>query len=330
MSGRLAGTKRWWRSLAMILLALATPWTALAAETWPARSIRLVVPFPAGGGIDSLARLIGTKLADAVGQPVVVENYPGAAGNRGNEIVAKAAPDGYTLLLAANSMTINPALPAVRAPDPLRAFAPVTKLVTIPVVIAVTPSFAARSLQELLALARQAPRRLAYANQGVGTTSHMAATLLSLRAGVEFLQVPYSGPGTVVKDVISGEIPIVFSATGTVTPFVKSGQLRALAVTGGRRSSALPDVPTVAESGFPGFEVTSWYGVLAPAGTAPEIVGRVHDELARILAQPDVREKLAAQGMLPVGNTPAQFAGEIAADVERWGRVVRETRIGIE
>jgi tripartite-type tricarboxylate transporter receptor subunit TctC len=320
---------RWW-TLAAGLLVIASQGIDVLAETWPSRTTRLIVPFPAGGGIDALARLLAARLSDAVGQPVVVENHPGAAGNRGSELVAKAAPDGYTLIVGANSMTINPALPGTRAPDPLRAFMPVTKLVTIPVVVAVTPSFEARTLEELLALARKAPRRLAYANQGIGTTSHMAATLLALRAGVEFLQIPYNGPGSVVKDVITGEIPIVFSSTGTTAPFVRSGQLRALAVTGSRRSSALPDVPTVAESGFPGFEVSSWYGVLAPAGTPPEIVGRLHGELVRILALPDVREMLARQGMYPIGNTPAQFAAEISADVERWSRVVREARIGVD
>jgi tripartite-type tricarboxylate transporter receptor subunit TctC len=315
---------------AACLLCIATHPASARADAYPSRAIRFVVPFPAGGGIDALARLVGARLGDALGQAVVVENHPGATGNRGNELVAKAAPDGYTLVVAANSMTVNPSMPGMRAPDPATAFAPVTKLVTIPIVVAVAPSFAARSLDELLALARASPRRLAYANQGIGSTSHLAAVLLSLRAGVELLQIPYSGLGLVVKDVLTGEIPIVFSSTGTVTPFVRSGQLRALAVTGSRRSSALPDVPTVAESGFPGFEVTSWYGVLAPAGTPPEIVLRLRDELTRVLAQADVRESLARLGMQPVGNTPAQFAAEIGADVARWARVVREARIGVE
>ena len=217
----------------------------------------------------------------------------------------------------------------MQAPDPVAAFAPVSKLVTIPVVVAVTPSFAAQSLQELLALARKAPRALAYANQGIGTTSHMAAALLSQRAGVEFLQIPYSGPGSVVRDVVTGEIPIVFSATGTVTPFVRSGQLRALAVTSSRRNSALPDVPTVAESGFPGFEVDILYGVLAPAGTPPEIVGRLHDELVGILAQPDVRDALDRLGMTAAGQHAGAVRRRARADVERWARVVRDAGIGV-
>jgi len=316
-------------ALATCLLVIATHTAAAFAQAYPARAIRLVVPFPAGGGIDALARLVGAPLGEAIGQPVVIENHPGATGNLGNELVAKAAPDGYTLVVAANSVTINPSMPGMRAPDPAAAFAPVTKLVTIPIVVAVAPSFAARSLPELLALARKSPGKLAYANQGIGSTSHMAAALLSLRANVELLQVPYSGLGTVIRDVITGEIPIVFSSTGTVTPFVRNGQLRALAVTGARRSSALPDVPTVAESGFPGFDVSSWYGVLAPAGTPPEIVDRLHAEIARVLARPEVRDSLAQLGMQPVGNTPAQFAAEISADVERWARVVRDARIGV-
>lgn len=314
-------------ALAAGLLVVAAPVADGLAATYPVRTIRLIVPFPAAGGIDSLARVVGAKLSEAVGQPVAIENRPGAAGNVGTELAARASADGYTLVVAANSATINPSMPGARAPDPLRSFAPVTKLVTIPIVVVVTPSLPVRSLPELLALARSEPRKLAYSNHGIGTTSHMAATLLSLRAGVEFLHIPYNGPGNVVKDVITGEIPVAFSSTGTVGPFVRSGQLRALAVTGGRRSSALPDVPTVAESGFPGFEVNSWYGVLAPAGTPPEIIERLHFELVRILELPDVRERLAGMGMEPVGNTPSQFAAELSADVERWAKVVREAGI---
>ncbi len=320
----------WRRALAAVLLAAAIQSPAAAAETWPSRPIRIVIPFQAGGSSDAMTRLVAAKLAEAVGQPVVVENQPGASGNRGTEYVTKAAPDGYTLVMGANSMTINPAIPGMRAPDPVRELAPVTKLVTIPDVIAVAPSVEARTLQELLALARKSPRKLAYANRGIGTTSHMAAALLAQRAGVEFLHIPYNGAGSVFKDVITGEIPMVVSSTGTTAPFVRSGQVRALAVTSSRRSSALPEVPTVAESGFPGYEVTSWYGLLAPAGTPPEIVGRLRDEVVRILALPDVAELLVRQGMSPVGNTPAQFAAEIRADVERWARIVREARIGAE
>ena len=331
MKTTLKYAKGWRRALAACLL-VASAGQALdaLAEAYPARPIRLIVPFNAGGGIDALARQVGAKLSEALGQAVVVENLPGAGGNRASDLVARAAPDGYTLLVGANSLTINPALPGSHAPDPVRAFAPVSKLVTIPVAVAVTPSFEARSLQELLALARKTPRKLAFANQGIGTTSHIAAALLAQRAGVEFLHVPYSGTGRVARDVISGEIPILFSATGVVAPLVRGGQLRALAVTGSQRSSALPEVPTVAESGLPGFEVSSWYGVLAPAGTPAEIVGRLHAELVRILALPEVSERLPRQGMHPVGNTPAQFAAEISADVERWARVVREARIGAE
>jgi tripartite-type tricarboxylate transporter receptor subunit TctC len=320
----------WRRALAAVLLAAAIQSPAAAAETWPSRPIRIVIPFQAGGSNDAMTRLVAAKLAEAVGQPVVVENQPGASGNRGTEYVTKAAPDGYTLVMGANSMTINPAIPGMRAPDPVRELAPVTKLVTIPDVIAVAPSVEARTLQELLALARKSPRKLAYANRGIGTTSHMAAALLAQRAGVEFLHIPYNGAGSVFKDVITGEIPMVVSSTGTTAPFVRSGQVRALAVTSSRRSSALPEVPTVAESGFPEYEVTSWYGLLAPAGTPPEIVGRLRDEVVRILALPDVAELLVRQGMSPVGNTPAQFAAEIRADVERWARIVREARIGAE
>jgi len=304
--------------------------SAALAQTYPTKPVTIIVPWPPGGPSDIAARPLAKGLSEELKQSFVTDNRGGAGGNIGTAIVTKAAPDGYTLVMGANSMTINPAIPGMRAPDPVRELAPVTKLVTIPDVIAVAPSVEARTLQELLALARRSPRKLAYANRGIGTTSHMAAELLAQRAGVEFLHIPYNGAGSVFKDVITGEIPIVISSTGTTAPFVRSGQLRALAVTASRRSAALPDVPTVAESGFPGFEVNSWYGVLAPAGTPPEIVGRLHDELVRILALPDVAELLVRQGMAPVGNTPEQFAAEISADVERWARLVREGRIRAE
>lgn len=323
--------RRLLRAVVATGVALGMPAAAIAAgQEYRGRPIRLVVPFAAGGAPDALARLLGPGLADALGQPVVVDNHPGAAGNIGTELVAKSAPDGHVLLLATNSMTINYAMSTVRAPDPVGAFAPVTKIVTIPVAIVVTPSLPVQTLAELVALARRDPGRLAYANQGVGTTSHMAAALFSMRAGIEFLHIPYRSAGGVMTDVLSGEVPVAFSSVGTVVPFVRRGQVRALAVTGSRRSPALPGVPTVAESGYPGFEVRSWYGVLAPAGTPADVIAKVYDALVRIAGGAGLREQLMDMGMEPVVNTPEAFGSEIAADVARWGKVVRDGRLRLE
>lgn len=316
---------------AVAFAALAAFSSSTAAESeFPSRPIRLVVPFAAGGAPDTLARLIGPGLSEALGQPVVVENHPGAAGNIGTELVARSAPDGHVLLMATNSMTINFAMGVTRAPDPANAFAPVMKLVNIPVAIAVTPSLPVVTLADLVALARREPGRLAYANQGVGTTSHMAATLFSLRAGIEFLHVPYRSSGGVVADVMSAEVPVAFSSVPTLAPFVQRGQLRALAVTGSQRSPMLPDVPTVAESGYGGFEVKSWYGIVAPAGTPVATIAKLRRALALVVEKSSVPGRVADMGMEPVFNSPDEFGAEIAGDVARWSKVIREGRLRLE
>jgi len=240
----------------------------------------------------------------------------------GTEFVARAAPDGYTLLMATNSMTINFAMGAAGAPDPVGAFAPVAKLANIPVAIVVAPTLPSTTLAELVALARRAPGRLSYGNQGVGTTSHMAAALFARRAGVEFLHVPYRSAGAVASGVVSGEVKIAFSSVPSLAPFARRGQVRALAVTGSARSAALPDVPTVAESGYPGFEVKSWYGIVAPAGTSAEIVAKLRRALARVADSPDLRERIAATGMEPAVRSPEEFGAEIAADIAQWRKLI--------
>lgn len=265
-----------------------------------------------------------------LGQPVVVENHSGAAGNIGTEMVARAAPDGHTLLLAVNSMTINFAMGAPGAVDPRSTFAPVMKLVSIPVAIVVTTSFAAPKLADLVALARREPGGLAYANQGVGTTSHLAAALFSQRAGVQFLHVPYRSAGGVLNDVVSGEVPIAFSSVPTVAPFVQRGKLRALAITGSQRSAMLPDVPTVAESGYPGFEVRSWYGIVAPAETPTATIGKLRRALEGVVEKSNLRERVAEMGMDPVFSSPGEFSAEIASDVARWGHLIRENGLRLE
>ena len=304
---------------------------AAGEVTYSDGPIRFIGPLPAGGASDFLARLTGARLGDALGQPVVVENRPGAAGRIAMEYAARAAPDGHTIFLATNgTSSIGPNQQTGNGVDLSRSFIPVTKLARLPIVIAVAPALGVRTLRELIDRARRAPGALAYASSGVGSTSHLAAQLLFQRANVALVHVPYSGTAFAVKDTLSGEVPILFSNMGTIAGHVRSGQLRALAVAGAHRVDALPGVPTVAESGFPGFDVSTWLGVLVPAGTPAPIVARLNEELVRIVKSPDVREQLANLGMEPIGNSPADFAAELEADGERWAKVIRESRIPAE
>ena len=296
---------------------------------WPARPIHLVVPFAAGTFVDVISRIVGSKLADAVGQPVVIDNRPGASGNIASELVAKAPPDGYTLLNGGVFVTMLPAIYGAKAVDPA-AFVPITRMTNAPMVVVVHPSLSVSTLADLAALARSKPGRIAYATSGVGTTPHLAAALWSQRAGVELLHVPYANTNAALKDVLSGEVPVLFTFLGTIEGFLRSGQLKALAVTSAKRDPGWAEIPTVAEQGYPGFDVATWSGLLAPAGTPSEIVDRLYREVARILQQSEVREKILAMGNEPVGNTPEQFAAEIRADVPRWKEVASKAGIRAE
>ncbi len=332
--GRAAGLRRTVTALTAVFFCvsvLACPAALAAGEPrYPNRPIRLIVPFTAGNQLDVFARLIGDRLAEAAGQPVIVENRPGASGNAASEVVAKAAPDGYTLLVSGVLITLLPLTYGSRAVDPVASFSPVTRLAQQPIVVAANPSLNVRSLADLVALARREPDTIAYATSGIGTAQHIAMTMLSQRAGIELRHVPYNNSGQLVGNVLSGEVPLIMSFRGTVEPYVVSGRLRALAVTGSHRDPAWPDVPTVAESGFPGFEVQSWVGVLAPAGTPVDVVGWLHREITRILALPDVRKVFLEQGAEPVGNTPEQFATEIKASRARWAPVVKAAGIRVD
>ena len=294
---------------------------------YPARPVRLIVPFSPGGVSDTLARLIAEHMERAHGQPFVVENRPGASGNIAADLVAKAPPDGHTLLVAGNNITILPSTHGADAVDPVRAYAPVARLVTQPILIAANPALPARTLPDLVAAARAAPGKFAYASAGVGTTDHLAAALLWSRAGADMLHVPYANTNQEVKDLLQGEVPVAFITIAAVAPHLQSGRLRAMAVTGERRVAAFPEVPTVAESGYPGFAVTSWYGVLAPAGTPQPIVDQLQREIAAIMALPSVREKCAAIGVEPAVNAPDAFAQEIRRLVAYWRPVVEAAGI---
>jgi tripartite-type tricarboxylate transporter receptor subunit TctC len=300
---------------------------AAHAQDYPSRPVHVVVPYPAGGPNDIIVRLVGRRLGEALGQPVVVENRPGAGGNIGTDFVAKSAPDGYTLLsVGPGALIINPLLGKVPY-DTMRDFAPVTVMAVAPNALVAHPSFPAKSVQELIALARAKPGAINYASGGSGSTPHLAAALFAAMAKVELTHVPYKGTGPATADLIGGQVQIAFLGIPTVLPHIRSGKLRALAVTGKRRSPELSGVPTVDEAGVAGYEVSPWYGLLAPAGTSRAAVARLAAEVTRIVRAPEMREQLAAQGAEPAGGAPEEFAQTLRADAAVWSRVVRDAGI---
>ena len=310
------------RVVAAFLTGACMATACLADATFPAKPVTLVVPFSAGTQIDVAMRAVGEPLARALGQPVLVVNRPGASGNIAAEFVAKSAPDGHTLFVAGVTQTIQPNLPGSTALDPSRAFVAVTKLATQPILIAVNPSFGVDSLADLVARARREPGKIAYSTGGIGSTGHLAAEMLSSAAQIQLLHVPYPSANLVMRDVVSGLVPLTLNPLSATTPYIRDKRLTALAVTGARRVQRFPEVPTVAESGFPGFDVSSWYGIVAPLGTPPDVVDRLHRDFTGVLAQPEMRARLVELGMEIVGNTPAQFTSEIKADVARWAPIV--------
>jgi len=305
--------------------------TAALAQGYPAKPIRLIVPFAAGGGNDNVARLVGKRLSDGVGQPLLIDNRPGAGGALGAEIAAKSAPDGYTLFLGGvGSHAINPNLNDSLPYDPIRDFAPVVLLAQAPLVLVVHPSVPADSFKAFVALARARPGQLNYASNGNGSSSHLAAVMFGSMTGADMVHVPYKGLSPALTDLLSGRVQLMFSSVVAILPHVKSEKLRGLAVTGSRRLPSMGDLPTIAESDVPGYEASSWYGVLAPAGTPREIVARLNAELVKALAQPEVRTSLLAEGAEPIGGTPEQFAAHIRAEIERLGKLIREAKIRLE
>ena len=308
------------------LLAAALPLLA-HAQAYPSKPVRIIVPFPAGGVADILPRIVGQKLSEKWGQPVVVENKAGASGNIGMAEGARAAPDGYTLVLApTGNLTVNPFL--FKLPfDTARDFTPVTVLATSPNVLVVNPSVPARSFRELVAYAKENPGKLNFASPGEGSGAHLAGELLNIGAGIRTQHVPYKGIAPAVNDLLGGQVQMMFAGSSTVLQHVKSGKLVALAIASPARSPQLPDVPTVAESGLAGFDVTSWYGLVTRAGTPPEIVAKIHRDVADVLRSDDVRGKLAALGLDPMGNTPEEFEKMIASESRKWSDIVRKANI---
>jgi tripartite-type tricarboxylate transporter receptor subunit TctC len=320
--------ERWSRGAAIFscgLLVLAAQATAWSADAYPSKPVRMVVGYPPGGANDLVARAVAARLSPRLGQQVVIENRAGAAGNIGTELAARAAPDGYTLLMASvASFAMSPALLGKVPFDPINDFAPVTQAVGVTSLLSVHPSMPARSLKQLVALARKEPGRINYASPGRGSIAHLASELLWQTAGVKLNHVAYKGGGPAVVDAIAGHVEVMFSLISTQTPHVRSGRLRALAVTSAKRSTALPGVPTVAESGFPGFEANGWLGLVFPARTPPAIVDRMHKEAVAVLNMREVQSQLADLGLdAQPSNDPASFHAFIKADHARWDKVVK-------
>lgn len=297
---------------------------ARAQEAWPVKPIRLILPFPPGGGTDILGRIISERLSASLGQPVVIENRGGAGGNLGAEIAAKSAPDGYTIVLVAPSLAISPSLYSRLNYDPVKDFAPVSLVATVPNVMITHPSVPARTLAEFIALAKTRPGGMNFGSGGNGTSNHLAGELFNIVAGVKLVHVPYKGVNLAMNDVLSGEVQLVVIGVPAASPHIKAGKLRALALIAPRRSPAIPEVPTVAEAGLPDFEVTTWYGVLAPAGTPRPVVTRLNAELVRIMHALELKERLAALATDPVTSTPEEFADYIKREIAKWGEVVRQ------
>jgi tripartite-type tricarboxylate transporter receptor subunit TctC len=312
------------------LAAFALLAGAAVADTYPAKPIRLIVTYPPGGGADVMARLIAPRLGELLGQPVVVENKPGASGQIAAEMVAKSAPDGYTLMLDASSYVVNPSLFAKLPYDPLKAFAPITLLAQFPNMAVVSPNFPANSVKELIAMAKAKPGSISFASSGNGSAQHLAAELFALQAGIDMVHGPYKGGSPALTDVIAGQIPLFFANMASGLPHVKSGKLKALASTGSHRSPNVPDLPTVAESGLPGYEAYEWNAVFAPAGTPPAIIARLHDEIAKVLARADVRERIAQLGGEIVASTPQETDQYLRAQMVKWAKVVKDAKIKVD
>ena len=305
--------------------------SCVAAQDWPSKQIRIIVPFAPGGIADTSSRAISDRLGSRLGQPVLIENRAGAGGNIGTEMVAKSAPDGYTLLLGFDgTMVVNPHTYAKLPFDTLRDFAPVTKLGDAPVIVVAHPSVPAKNLRELIALAKAKPGTFSYGTAGAGTTPHLVGEMINLRAGTDFQHVPYKGGGQAMGDVIGGQIQLVITAVASSQQFIKAGKVIGLGISGAKRTASVPEVPTFIESGLEGFVVNSWTGILAPKATPRAIVERLQREIAAVLAEPEVRERYAVLGIEPVGNTPDEYAAQIRADLAQWGPIVKRAGIRID
>jgi len=311
--------------LLALLCALASQ--AQAQSSYPSRPVRIVVPSPPAGGTDIIARVLAQYFSNTLGQQFFVENRPGAGNMIGIESVARAAPDGYTLLFVPSTLALNSVMYKKVSYDPVRDFAPITLAAAANNVLVINPAVAAKTLPEFIALAKAKPGQLTYGTPGIGTSPHMSMELFKSLAGVDLQHIPYRGTAPAMTDVISGQITAMFSNALTAKPQIESGAIRALGVSGRKRSEALPEIPPIAEAGVPDYEATQWYGLVAPAGTPPEIITRLHAEATQALKTQEMKDKLAGDGAEPVGTTPAEFAAHIKAELAKWTSVARAAKI---
>jgi tripartite-type tricarboxylate transporter receptor subunit TctC len=313
------------------LLALAVAVTAAGsafAQAYPTKPIRLIVPFPPGGGNDVIARIVGQKLAERLGQAVVIDNKGGGNGVIGLNALAQAAPDGYTIGVgAAGPLAVNPSLYENLSYDPLRDFVPITNMVNFPLLLVTHPSLKIKTIRELIALAKAEPGKIFYASPGSGNSGHLAGELFNSMAKVQTTHVPYRGQGPAVADLLAGQVQMLYSSIPSVIGYVHQGQLNAIAVGSATRVASLPNVPTIAESGVPGYEAYSWVGMIAPARTPRDIVMRLNREIVAILKEKEVQDKLTQQGAIPIGDTPEQFGAYIGVEMKKWGAIVKSANI---
>jgi tripartite-type tricarboxylate transporter receptor subunit TctC len=299
------------------------------SQSYPARPIRLVVPFGAGGGTDNLARIIEPLVSKALGQPLVIENRPGGGSTIGMDQVAKAAPDGYTLVMTDTSIAVNPSLKPLPY-DTINDFVPVSLLATAPVILMAHPKVPAKTLKEFIALAQAGPGKFTYASGGNGASTHLGGELLKMVAGIDVVHVPYKGTGPAMNDLIGGHVDVMFSGISSARPFMDDKKLNALAVTGDARNAATPAVPTFAEAGYAGVTASTYWGVLAPKGTPKEIVDRVSAEFAKAMREPDVQKRIADLGYLPIGGSPSDYAANIKSEIAKWAPVIKAANIKAE
>jgi len=319
----------WVRGLAALVMLGAA--TAGLAQGYPVKPLRFVLPYPPGGGSDTIGRPLAAKMAESLGQQVVVENRGGAGGNIGMEHVARSAPDGYTIVMALTAqLAVNPGLYQKLPYDPLRDFAPITLLGSGAYVLVVHPSLPVKSVKELIALAKARPGQIAYSSSGSGSGGHLANELLDSMAGIRMLHVPYKGGGPALMDLIAGQVQVLFATQLASWPHVQSGRIRALASSVAKRPASLPDLPTVAESGLPGFDAGVWYGLLAPAGTSREIVMKLNGEVVRALNHPDYRKLLVGNTIEPIGSPPEELARYTKSEIAKWSKVIKEAKVKVD
>jgi tripartite-type tricarboxylate transporter receptor subunit TctC len=305
-------------------------WANAQAQTYPDKPVRMIVAVPPGGPADTLARLVGPHLNTALGQMVVIDNRPGANGGIAYDMAARAVPDGYTFVLVAAGVAINPSLYRNVPYDPIKDFAPITLGITVPNILVVHPSVAAKSVQELVSAIKAKQGGFAFASAGNGTSGHLALELFRMTSGTSFVHVPYKGGAPALQETVAGQTQALFSIALAATPQIKAGRVRALAITSAKRSPVAPELPTVAESGYPGFEVIGWFGWLAPAKTSKAIVDRLNRELVKSLAIPEVKDRLLSMATVPVGDKPEEFARFIRSEYEKWGKVIKTAKIEIQ